>query len=396
MIELTAAYYDPDGEVSEKENNGFGCFEDKCANIIMTLKSVYPENALAASFSASTTVGGEEGSTDIKAKAVYTRATEHLSQLEDMFSFKMAMLACSERPAVTMNIQDTTHSSSNTCAVASDVAKNLVTIPEKADEMTAKVALGSYIPTNLSEYLDKAFVLENNLDQPLLSIRAAHPWWSTHHDVTLIEVVKTKGWPDSKKKFSVIESTMARALVQVGENPSTSTEQRVTEVSESQQDHAPAQSSPASHQFDTSMEVVDMSHEEKAAATKMKVDMEAAEELAVIEKAFPTGFPFKDRFELIKRLREFAKLFKYGFTPDDIENSVHGKKLAQVVLRAMAKYGRPRTLYQEMREAQCPKGISCVDETCEEAHLYRAEYLLDWDVLVRESGLKVHHCKILR
>jgi hypothetical protein len=206
----------------------------------------------------------------------------------------------------------------------------------------------------LAGYLKKSFDMEDYIDQPLHSVRIAYPWWTEEMDALMIEAVHTVGWPDNKKRYSNIESFMAHALVQA---------------------------SPILDAVDLPVDAENRSQtpEEKTADAKLQAEKASALQAEVLQKAFPDGFPFKDRAELSKRLRELIKLFKVGYESSGPPGS---KKLVISVLKALGKMGRPRTVYEGM--------YNCVSEDQSDSlPIYKTAYLLDWETFTRGCGVRI-------
>lgn len=266
------------------------------------------ENAeVAASDSFPTVVGND------KNKQVKSRAEDRLSQLEDLLDFTFA---------------------------------HRVSQNNLGDDCTSCRSF-------LAEYLKNSFDAEDNIDQPLLSVRIAYPWWTEEIDALMIEAVHAVGWPDNKKRYSNIESFMAQALV-----PSPIFDEEDLPIDTEKRSQTP---------------------EEKAADAKLQAEKAAARQAEVVKKAFPNGFPFKDRTELSKRLRELIKLFKIGYESSGLPGS---KKLIISVLKALGKMGRPRTVYEGM----C-KVVS--EGQGDSLPTYKTAYLLDWETFTRGCGVRI-------
>ena len=404
--EWNSSYFD-----RETIDESFSTFNDKTANVIMTVKSMCPEKSIATA-----DVEGEEVTSSgsdtavVKAKAARSRAEERLAQLEDMFELQMAAIATSATPPAPpagasvaeaegtitgANDIDTT-TPSKVMEVDSTVS-NEPNKPEAEDKAEFVAVISE--PQNFVEYLKEIFDKEESVEQPFLSIRVSYPWWKVEHDAALIAAVQNVGWPDSKKKFSAIEIAMARTLVEPTgtDGASTYENENAEQTKEENMDIAEdaKQEEPTTKEMEISTEEKiepgddekELSAEDKAVLLKEKAEKEAAEDQELIKKAFPTGFPFKDRMDMAKRLRAFTTIFRSGMK--HTSSSSCSKKLAQSVLKAMSKLGRPRTLYSEMIDGQCAQGITCTNDECDEAHLYRSEYLLNWEELTKECGVKV-------
>lgn len=304
-----------------------GSFEDKAAKVIMTLKSFCPSKGLAV---VAEEVDGAAG-VSAKMKKKKGEMEERLLQLDEVFDLHMAAVVCTQTPQT-----------ADTQEVSATAGRM------DSDPPVATAGAGSRSHGSLEEYLQEAFDAEDTVEQPLVSIRLSCPWWSTSYDALLVKAVQAIGWPTSRQRYAAIQSYMAHAIAP----PS---EEGVAEQS-------------CDMQIDRACSG-EQSAEERAQYMKAKAEAEAKAEVLVISKAFPEGFPFRDRADISRRLKELCKVFRSG-----IKSS--SRKLAQLVLKSFAKLGRPRTLYEEMKEADAGRG-------------YRLEYTLDWETIAKDMGVRV-------
>merc|ERR1711871_1470529 len=383
--EWNSSYFDKD-----TIDESFETFTDKATNIVMTIKSICPERSNKSNNEETLSSGGDTAPTNTKNARL--RAEERLMQLEDMFDLQMAFVASSRAIENPDRVEIPEEVAIDVDNHESEVGKANIrtTSPLNCFQDAVKIdrsrvgGTNMYESQTLMEYLGKAFDMEESLEQPLLSIRSAYPWWTVQHDIALMEAVVKVGWPDNKKKFSAVGSATARVFVERADDEIPRGKSLIQNDESDEDDTVKA----ANRQDMNANEAVDADQIEESILREEGAKDEAIEVEEMIEKVFPTGFPFKDRMDLLRRLRLFTAVFRHG-----VRNSSCGtsfKKLTQNVLKAMAKLGRPRTLYKEMVDGQCSHGIKCTNSECKEAHLYRSEYLLlDWAELTKDCGVKV-------
>ena len=164
--QLNESFYD---DIIE---SGIDTHNLKLCNMIMTMKSICPVKATILESNEIGSINTEGNNLEAKSKLLRSKYEEKIEQLDDLFDIHLTLKLCekSNKP--------------NQFDLSSDFLLFIKNIEEK----------------------------EDNIDQPLSSIRLNFPFWTHEFDALLFQAVSVCGWPDNKKKYHLIESYMANQV----------------------------------------------------------------------------------------------------------------------------------------------------------------------------------------